>query len=207
MKTYTHLLTNRHPELVSGSTPPLAQSYRWQTKSNGQIDPLRVFGANKVNFPRPMPVFQLLFARNRALHVAKHLKMHQAIDRIFGSMSGHHIITMLVKPLKQIRGHTDVKRTMRLARKNVNARVFFRLHQRIVTAKWTLKQVQGDGIFVLGVARCCQMPPLHTPLRQLIQRHTYKSRHPELVSGSTGRLILGNMWSRSSQDEFLGAVK
>ena len=144
--------SNRHPELVSGSTPPLARSYRRQTKPNGQINPLRVFGANEVNFPRPMPVFQLLFARNSALHVAKHLKMHKPIDRVFRGMSGHHIIAMLVKSLKQVRGHADVKRAMWLARKQVNARVFLLFHQRIVAAKWTLKQVQGDGIRI----NCCE---------------------------------------------------
>ena len=187
-----YLSLNRHPELVSGSTPPLARSYRRQTKSNGQIDPLRVFGANEVYFPRPMPVFQLLLALNRALHITKHFKMDKPIDRIFRGMSGHYIIAVLVKTLEQVRSHADVERPMRLARKNVNARVFFRLHQRIVTAKWTLKQVQGDGFFV-----SCASPHPQRP----------KPCHPELVSGSIGRFAPANMRTRVSPNEFLGAAK
>jgi hypothetical protein len=135
-----------HPELVSGSTFPSALHYRRQTKPNGQIDPLRILGTNEIDFPRPVPVFQLLFARNGALHVAKHLKMDEPINRIFRSVSGHYGIAMLVKSLKQIRRHADVKRAVRLVCQNVNARVFLRFHQRGVTAKWTLKQVQGDCI-------------------------------------------------------------
>jgi hypothetical protein len=138
--------SNRHPELVSGSTCPPALRYRGQTKPNSQIHPLRVFGTNEVDFPSSVPVLQLLFARNRALHFAKHLKMHQTVNRIFRRVPGHHGIAMLVKSLKQIRSHADIKRAMRLACQNVNTGVFLRFHQRIVAAKWTLKQVQGDGV-------------------------------------------------------------
>ena len=142
----------RHPELVSGSTLPSTLHYRRQAKPNGQIDPLRILGTNEIDFPRPVPVLQLLLARNRTLHFAKHFKMHKSIDRIFRGMSGHRSVAMLVKSLKQIRSHADVKRAVRLACQNVNARVFLRFHQRGVTAKWTLKQVQGDGIRI----NCCE---------------------------------------------------
>jgi hypothetical protein len=137
---------HRHPELVSGSTCPPALCYRRQTKPNSQIHPLGVLGTNEVDFPSSVPVLQLLFARNRPLHVAKHFKMHQTVNRIFGGMSGHHGIAMLVKSFMQIRSHADIKRAMRLACQNVNTGVFLRFHQRIVAAKWTLKQVQGDGV-------------------------------------------------------------
>jgi hypothetical protein len=166
--------SRRHPELVSGSTLRHILHDGRQTKANSQIHPFRVLGTNEVDFPSPMPIFQLLFARNRTLHVAKHFKMDQAMYRIFGRMSGHHGAAMLIKTIEQVRGYADIKRTVRLARQNVHAGVFSRFHQRIVAAKWTLKQVQGDGLFAS---------------RALLQRQRNEPRHPELVSGSTGRLV------------------
>jgi hypothetical protein len=164
----TGLNIHRHPELVSGSTFPFTLGDRRQTKAHGQINPLRILGAYQVDFPRPMPVFQLLLASDRVIHRRKHLKMHKAIDCIFGRMPRYRAVTMLVKAFDQIRGQTNVKRAVRLACKNVNARLFFCLHQLGLAARWTLKQVQGDDKF---------------------QVRFHKPRHPELVSGSTGRFV------------------
>ena len=137
----------RHPELVSGAIGRLTLPHRWQTQPDSQIHPVRIRVVNQIDFPRPMPIFQLLLARNRGLHRAKNLKMHQSVNRIFGSMPGCHTAPMLRKPLEQVRRDTDIKRTIMLACKYIYARSFFVSHTLDSAAKWTLKQVQGDVNF------------------------------------------------------------
>jgi len=134
----------RHPELVSGSIGRLTLPHRWQTQPDSQIHPVRIFGINQIDFPRPMPIFQLLLARNRGLHRAKNLKMHQPVNRIFGGMPGCHTAPMLRKPLEQVRRYADIKRTIMLACKYIYAWGFFVSHTLDSASKWTLEQVQGD---------------------------------------------------------------
>ena len=167
---------NRHPELVSpsvtvvpGSIGQLPLRYRRHSQPDSQIHPVRIFGINQIDFPRPMPIFQLLLARNRGLHRAKNLKMHQPVNRIFGSMPGCHTAPMLRKPLEQVRRDTDIKRTIMLACKYIYAWGFFVSHTLDSASKWTLKQVQGDA-----------------GGRMTVTCHR-NIRHPELVSGSIGQ--------------------
>jgi hypothetical protein len=134
--------THRHPELGSGSIGRFALCQRRQTQAYGQVGPMRVKLVDQVDLPLPPPVFQLLFAVDRWLHLAKQLKMHKPINRIPGGEAGHHPIAMLPNARNQVRGHTNVERAIGLARKDVDAGLFIRC----VAAKWTLKQVQGDGV-------------------------------------------------------------
>ena len=145
MSTALAPLPLRHPELVSGSIVRSVPPYRWQTQSNRQINPLRIFGIDKIDFPRPMPVLQLLLASNGCLHRAEQFEMDQAINRIFGSMAWRRMTAMLRKPLEQVGSYAGVKRAVKLASKDIYARLLFLSHQRSLAAKWTLKQVQGDG--------------------------------------------------------------
>ena len=135
---------NRHPELVSGSIAQLFLRYRRETQPNRQIHPIRIFGVKQIDFPSPMPILQLFFTRNRGLHRAKNLKMHQPVNRIFGRMSWRHAAPMLRKPFEQVRGDADVQRSVKLACKYVYTGSFFISHALDSAAKWTLKQVQGD---------------------------------------------------------------
>ena len=137
---------HRHPELVSGSIVTLALPDRRQTQPNRQINPLRVFGIDEVDFPRTMPVFKLFLARDSSLHRAENFEMHQPVNRIFGSMAWRHMTAMLRQSLEQVGRYTDVKRTVVSARKNLYARLLFLFHRWSITAKWTLKQVQGDEV-------------------------------------------------------------
>ena len=136
----------RHPELVSGSIAKLALPNRRQAQPHRQINPLRVFGIDEIDFPRPMPVFQLLLARNGRLHCAENFEMDQSVDCIFGSMPWHQTAAMLRKPFQKVRGDTDVERAVKLAGKYIYARLLFLSHWQSLAAKWTLKQVQGDGV-------------------------------------------------------------
>ena len=167
---------NRHPELVSpsvtvgpGSIGQLRLRYRRHSQPNRQIHPMWIRVVNQINLPRPMPIFQLLLARNRGLHHAKNLKMHQPVNRIFGGMPGCHTAPMLRKPLEQVRRYADIKRTIMLACKYIYAWGFFVSHTLDSASKWTLKQVQGDA-----------------GGRMTVTCHR-NIRHPELVSGSIGQ--------------------
>ena len=195
--------SHRHPELVSGSIVRPALPKRRQTQPNSKVSPNRIPFVDQIDLPRPMPILQLLLARNRAFHVAEHLKIDQPVNRIFRRVPGHRIVAMLPYARDQVRGHPNVERAVKLARKDIDARVFLFSHGRNITAKWTLKQVQGDGIFVLGVSPQVQrQKPRYAPPRQ-----PYKPRHPELVSGSIGRLAPADMRIQISRDEFLRAAK
>ena len=136
----------RHPELVSGSIVKLALPYRRQAQPHRQINPMRILSIDVVNFPRSVPVLQLLLARDSSLHCAEKFEMYQAINRIFGSMSRRQVTAMLRKPFQQVGGYADVERAVKLARKDIYARLFFLPHLQSIIAKWTLKQVQGDEV-------------------------------------------------------------
>ena len=146
MSTLLAATLRRHPELVSGSIAKLALTNRRQTQPNRQINPLRVFGIDEIDLPRTVPVFQLLLAGDGSLHRAEQFKVHQVINRIFGSMSRRQVTAMLRKPFQQVGGYANVERAVKLARKDIYARLLLLFHRRSLAAKWTLKQVQGDEV-------------------------------------------------------------
>ena len=168
-----------HLELVSGSIGRVTQLERRETQPHGQIDPFRIFGVDKINLPRSMPIFQLLLALDRALHVAKHLKMHKAVNGIFRRMLREQAVAMLRKAQHQIGRHADIERAVKLARKDIGARLFFLSHVKSLAEKWMLerqspkvKQVQHDEL----------LENTNHP-----QNRHQNHRHPELVSGSIER--------------------
>ena len=137
----------RHPELVSGSIVQLPSPDWRQTQSNCQIIPMRIPGVNQIDLPSAAPVFQLFLARNRNLHRAEYLKMHQRIYGVFGRVAGRQTVTMLRQALEQIRCNANVERAVVLACKYVYAWGFFLFHCKGLAGKWILKQVQDDVNF------------------------------------------------------------
>jgi hypothetical protein len=135
-----------HPELVSGSIAKLALPNRRQTQPHRKINPIRIFSIDKVDFPLTMPVLQLLLTRNGSFHRSESFEMDQPVNRIFGSVSGGKVTAMFRKSLQQTGGHANIKRTVKLARKDIHARLLFQSHRQSIAEKWTLKQVQGDGM-------------------------------------------------------------
>jgi hypothetical protein len=180
--TFAQPFSHRHPELVSGSISRFARRNGWQTQPHRQISPMRVMLVDQVDLPRPMPVLELLLTHNCWFHLAKHLKMDQAINRIFGGKAGKGFVAVLPQAGDQVRRHANVKRTIGFARKNINTGLTFLSHGRSLAAKWTLKQVQGDGLF--------GGDGFSNKSHRSTQRHPESpQRHPELVSGSIGRFI------------------
>ena len=201
-------LLHRHLELVSGSIGSGILPKRRQAQPNRKVSPNRITFVDQIDLPGPMPIFKLFLAQYGALHVSKHLKMDQPVNRVFRRMAGHCAVAMLPNAREKVRGHANVQRAVMLARKDIDARVFLFSHGWNITAKWTLKQVQGDGFFALCVSsRLQRQKPRHVTQRHGAQCGAYKPRHPELVSGSIGRFASTNMRIQISRDEFFGAVE
>ncbi len=108
---------------------------------------------DQVYFPGPAPILKLFLTRDSGVRIRKHLKIDEVVNRIFRYMSWRHIRVILRQALQQIRGYANVERAVMLARQNINAGLPFFSHGRIILAKWTLKQVQGDGLGKLGRTR------------------------------------------------------
>ena len=140
----------RHPELVSGSLSPPGLRQGGKAESYRKVAPVRVGRLDEIDFPRTVPVLQLLLAGDRRKHVPVHFEPDQPFDAVTRGEAGQHGLAMLPQPLFQARRHADVERTARLACEDVYARAAFTGHGAVCGARWTLKQVQGDG---LGVGR------------------------------------------------------
>jgi hypothetical protein len=148
---------------------------------------MRVIRVDKIDLPRPMPVLQLFLPRYRSRHIGEQFIMDKVIDSVFGRVTRRKIVAMLIHAVGQVRRHAYVSRAIKFAGQNIDAGLFLFSHCWNLAAKWTLKQVQGDGV-------------------RKSQRHVQNPRHPELVSGSIGRLAQFKLRERSPQDGILRAT-
>ena len=138
---------SRHPELVSGSIFPHTRSKRGEAQPHRKVAPLGVRAVDQIDLPRSLPVFQLLLAGNRALHVAEHLEVNEPVDRIAGREALGHTFAVLPQSLHQVRRHADVSRAVVPAGEDVDAGVALNWHNSKHAARWMLKQVQHDEVF------------------------------------------------------------
>jgi hypothetical protein len=138
-------LLYRHPELVSGSILQLALRNWRQPQPHRKINPSGIFRIDKVYFPLSAPILELLLTRNRRFHRTEEFKINEVMNCIFGSVPRCKTTPMLRNPLQQIGSNADVQRTIKLTGKDVHVRLLFLSHGQSIAAKWTLKQVQGDG--------------------------------------------------------------
>ena len=146
----THDLQIRHPELVSGSISPHIRSKGWQANAHRKVAPLGIRFVDQVDFPRSVPALELFFARDGGDHVSEHFEMDQPKDGIFGRKPGKCAVPMLPHSAKQVRGDANIKRPIVLTSKDVDGRVSLLPHGTELGARWTLKQVQGDGVDRFG---------------------------------------------------------
>jgi hypothetical protein len=157
----------RHAELVSASIVWRDRPYRLQPQPHRQIRPRQILGFDQIDFPRAMPVLQLLLALDCRRHVLKKLEADEAIDSISRRKPPTLRLAMLPHPRPQVRRHADIQRPVMLARKNINARLFAHSngftknhrHPELVSgsipcpatigcvSQWMLKQVQHDGFW------------------------------------------------------------
>ena len=136
----------RHPELVSGSIPRFARRKRGKAEAHRKVAPMRVGRLDQIDLPRTVPVLQLLLAGNRREHVAVHLEPHEPLDLVLPGEAWRHRFAMLPQAGFEVGRDADVEGAARLACQNVDARVALAGHGAEFAARWTLKQVQGDGL-------------------------------------------------------------
>ena len=174
-------LLPRHPELVSGSIARHTRSKRGQAQPHRQVMPIAIGRVDQADFPLPVPVLELLLARDRGDHVAEHLKMDQPVHLVARRKPRRRRIAVLPKAGDEIGRHADIQRAIVPARQNIDARVALLPHGPERAAKWTLKQVQGDEKGV-GMEVSSNLPVRCHPLPSPHTRHHPQARHPEQVS-------------------------
>lgn len=135
----------RHPELVPGSIFPSAWIKRRQTEADRQINPFRISGIDEIDLPLPMPVLELLFTGDGALHVTKTLEVDEALNLVTAGEAGGLAVSMLPQARNQVRCDANIKCAVKPAGQNVDAGEPLVLHKQTSAETWTLKQVQGDG--------------------------------------------------------------
>ncbi len=143
---------NRHPELVSGSISRFARRQRVEAEADSKVAPVRIARLDEVDFPGSVPVLQLLLASDRGAHIAVHLEPDQPLDEMSSGEAESDLFAMLPQAGFKVGGHADVERAARLAGKDVDAGGALATHRAGSAARWTLKQVQGDGVVLGAIA-------------------------------------------------------
>jgi hypothetical protein len=142
-----------------------------QSPFNPQIPPLRVVLLDQVDLPLPVPVLQLLLARNRVGHPVKRFGVDQADRAIIRGKTWSRSRAVLVQSRREVGRDADVERSALLAGENVSAGLphmnvgnIQRRDAELVSASmprigrqagcvesissseaWVLKRVQDDG--------------------------------------------------------------
>ena len=154
----------RHPELVSGSTPPIARRNGGKSQPRRKVMPVWVSALDQVDFPLAVPSFELLLAQNGWFHLVEPFKVDELVDIVETGEAAGSTFAVLPQSANEVRRNADVKRATRLACKNVDARLAFVPHEPVVAESWTLKQVQGDGDVAVSEASLAELPARHAAL-------------------------------------------
>jgi hypothetical protein len=141
--------------------------WKWQrvkAKAEGKVNPLWIIGEDQIDFPIPVPVFELLFASDCVCHVIKHFISDEAENAVSRRKTFCGLGPVLMHSAQQIGRHANIERPSILTCEDVNTGTFshVQLHSKgalqaeLVSAPrhprelcdqaapWTLKQVQGD---------------------------------------------------------------
>jgi len=143
-------LSNRHPELVSGSIISATSRQGRKAQTTSQIPPSSVAFFDQIDLPLPSPVLDLLFTHDRLVHGVEHLKMHKEVSAVALGESVKRAIPVLRNPSHQVGGNAGVDRSAKTAGHEVGARLNDAFHIAHFARRWTLKQVQGDEFGVVG---------------------------------------------------------
>jgi hypothetical protein len=90
-----------------------------------QISPVRIRRADQVDFPVASPLLQLLFTRDRALHVVAALEPDESMQSILARKAGDRVIPMLPYTPDEIRRDTDIQSAHVVVRHDVHSRLPF----------------------------------------------------------------------------------
>ena len=74
-----------------------------------EVRPIRVLFLDQPDFPRPIPPFELLLARDCDIYIFVRFEPDQPVNAIFLGEALHNIVRMLPRAMKHIIRHTDVE--------------------------------------------------------------------------------------------------
>ena len=85
---------------------------------------MKVFFFNQINFPLPIPLFNLLFTGDSRLHRFMKFKVNQCMNLILLGETGCLVTFVLPDSLNKVTGYSDIESAIFLACQYVNTRLF-----------------------------------------------------------------------------------
>ena len=102
---------------------PSINRQRWKAKILRQIAPIRIARGHMVDLPLPMPVLQLLLARNCRLHCTKYLEQQEPLRFVFLAVAVEIPVAVLPDAHRQVGCDPDVQRLIVETAHDVDARL------------------------------------------------------------------------------------
>ena len=102
-----------------GQRPSLAQ--RRQPQFLGQIAPIGVRRLDQFDLPLPLPIFDLLFARDRGVHRPGGFEPDERFDAVTFCEAVEAAVAVLADALDQVRGDAGVERAVARAGHDIGA--------------------------------------------------------------------------------------
>jgi hypothetical protein len=87
----------------------------------GQVAPIQIILFDQTNFPVALPILQLFLTCDCFLRRCENFHVNETMYTVFLDEFRAMIASMLLKPLPQVMGDADVKRTVSAAGENVDA--------------------------------------------------------------------------------------
>ena len=110
----------QHPPGGKGELPWFE---RFEAELFRQVEPAWIVPFNKIEFPVPSPVFELLLVGYRGQHILEELEIDEFLHRMPGGESGDIAAAVLVYPAHQIGRYADIDRAICIAGKDIDARL------------------------------------------------------------------------------------
>ena len=107
--------------------------------------PIGICTLDQGYIPVPAPVLQLLFTRNRPVHVAEQLVMHQPFYVVLRGEAGKHVVAMLGEPANEVARDADIERAQMLAGQDIDTRLAIILHEEIMLRFRPIARAASDA--------------------------------------------------------------
>jgi len=97
-----------------------------------EIDPMRIFLFDKLNFPFAVPFLQLLLSRYCGERIVKDLKVHELVNVILFRKASHGLQLVLVSATNKVVCNSNVQRAMLSAGQNINKVLFIHVSRSVI---------------------------------------------------------------------------